>query len=254
MSIKNDLETLGLSPNETKVYVSLLELGLTNVGPIVKKTKLHRMIVYESLDKLINQKLVSFVYKKNRKYFQASNPSTIIEIIKNKEELAKQIVPELLKLQKSGDEQLEVKILYGHEGFVSNLQTVVKIVSKYDKILRIVGGARGDYFYEIIGDWYKNYINFLTKHKVAKWQISPDSNSEAFKEKFAKEKNTILKTMKHGLHSPTLTRITPEMVSIEIYAKETVIIQIYNKAVASSYFDYFNLLWKEANIYKPRKK
>ncbi len=57
--------------------------------------------------------------------------------------------------------------------------------------------------------------------------------------------------MKEGLSSPTFTRITPEIVSIEIYgSKEPVIIQMRNEAIAQAYVEKFSLLWKEAKAKK----
>lgn len=66
-----------------------------------------------------------------------------------------------------------------------------------------------------------------------------------FKKKFAREKNTELCTLPHGLSSPTYTRMTKEMVTIEILKPSVVIIQIRNKAVARSYLDAYELLWKQ---------
>ncbi|MBI4407651.1 MAG: hypothetical protein HY565_04095 [Candidatus Kerfeldbacteria bacterium] len=252
MDIKHGLEKLGLNKNETNVYLALLHIGLTSAGAIIKKTKLHRVLVYAALDHLIDLRLASFVYRNNRKHFQASDPSALLDQVNIQVHIAQAIVPELKHLQKQASENLEVKILYGHNGFTTNLEQLVKIAAKRDKALRIVGGAQADYFYDAIGDWYEDYLGLLKKYRVQKLQISPDTNSKAFKEKFAREKNTQLKTLKHGLGSPTLTRITPEMVSIEIYTKEIVIIQIYNEAVAQGYLDYFDLLWRQAKRYRPK--
>lgn len=248
-----ELEQLGLSKNEAKVYLALLHTGLTSAGAVIKKTKLHRVLVYAALDHLIDRHLVSFVYRHNRKHFQASDPSALLDQISTQAQLARTLIPGLKKLQKHSGENLEVKILYGHHGFTTNLEELVRRAAKEDHILRIVGGAQADYFYDAIAEWYPRYLELLKKHRVSKWQISPNSNSTAFKEKFAREQRTILKTLRHGLGSPTLTRITRQLVSIEIYTKEIVIIQIYNDAVAQGYLDYFGLLWKQAKRYRPTR-
>lgn len=253
MDIKPGLEKLGLTKNEINVYLALLSIGLTSAGAIVKKTKLHRMLVYAALDRLIDMRLASFVYRNNRKHFQSSDPTALLDQINARLQIAKMIIPELKHLQTQSSENLEVKILYGHHGFTTNLEQLVKIAGRHDRKLRIVGGAQADYFYEAIGDWYEHYLELLKQYHVKKMQISPDSNSRAFKEKFAQEKNTQLKTLKHGLGSPTLTRITPEMVSIEIYTKEIIIIQIFNQPVAQGYLEHFGLLWKQAKRYSARK-
>ena len=43
------LEEIGLSPNEAKIYTTLLGLGLSTVTSISNKCKLHRANVYDSL-------------------------------------------------------------------------------------------------------------------------------------------------------------------------------------------------------------
>lgn len=75
--------------------------------------------------------------------------------------------------------------------------------------------------------------------------IAPAPFSKIFRQKFALEKNTELCTLPHGLSSPTYTRITREMVTIEMLEPSVVIIQIRNKSVARAYLDAFNLLWKQ---------
>ncbi|EKD79071.1 MAG: Transcriptional regulator, TrmB [uncultured bacterium] len=247
------LEQLGLTKNEAKVYLALLQIGLTSAGAVVKKTRLHRMLVYTALDRLIDRHLVSFVYRNNRKHFQASDPSALLNELSRHTAIARAVIPHLKSVQKRSSENLEVKILYGHHGFTTNLEELVRRAAKDDHVLRIVGGAQADYFYDAIADWYPRYLELLKKYKVVKWQISPNSNSTAFKEKFAREKHTKLRTLKHGLGSPTLTRITKKLVSIEIYTKEIIIIQIYNAAVAEGYRDYFDLLWKQAKTYTPTR-
>lgn len=248
--LQQNLQALGLSPNDATVYLALLKLGRSHAGPLITKTKLHRMLVYQALERLVSQRLVSVMEKKSKKFWQAAQPTMLMENVKTLESIAGDTIYQLQELQRQANEQLDINVLYGHDGFIANLRTVVQLAAKSDKILRILGGARGDFFYEAIGDWYAAYIKLLQKYKVKKWQISPESNSAAFKNRFAKESNTVLKTMKFGLASPIQTRLTPNMASIEIFAKEIVVIQIYNRAVANGYLDYFNLLWRQAKTYK----
>lgn len=248
------LEDVGLAPNEALTYAALLELGLTTTGPIAKQTGLHSQLIYQALDNLIKKHLVSYIIKRNRKYFQASGPETLIDGIRQKEETARALIPELKKLQKKEKDPLQVKIMYGHEGFIANLRDVVESAARHDKIMRIIGGAAARDFYRVIGGWYANYVDLLARKKVAKWQISPDSTSTEFKEKFAREANTVLKIMPPDFSSITQTRITPELTAIEIYGEETIIIQIWNKSAAAAYRAYFDFLWKQGRRYAPRER
>ena len=56
-----DLEKLGLNRNEAKVYFGLLQTVNTTASDLVKHLGLHRNIIYDNLEKLIEKGLVSFV-------------------------------------------------------------------------------------------------------------------------------------------------------------------------------------------------
>ena len=53
------LVDLGLSPNEAKAYISLLNIGMTTITNVAKDCNLHRSNVYDSIKKLIDKGLVS---------------------------------------------------------------------------------------------------------------------------------------------------------------------------------------------------
>ncbi len=245
------LEQLNLNKNQARVYAELLKLGLTNVGPVVANTRLHRQLVYEALDTLVEMGLASFVLKNNRKHYQASSPTNLLRMIQEKEKIATDIIPALLHLQTNGDNLLEVKTLYGQKGFCDNLRDIIISAAQTDHVMRIIGGAEDIKVYETVGKFYSTYLELLRTYNVTKELIAPENASSEFKQKFAKEGNTILKTLTSGLSSPTYTRITPEMVSIEIYSKEPIIMQIRNRSVAQGYIDHFELLWKQAKAFTP---
>lgn len=247
MNIHSSLQKIGLKKNEARVYTALLKQGLTNVGPIVRATKLHRQLVYEALETLVDKGLASFVIKNNRKHFQASAPTKLMRLIEQKEQQVKQIMPELMRLQTGSEDRIEVRTLYGQKGFFENLKVVVESAKKGDGVMRIIGGARDVSFYNVLGDLYPDYTKLLSKSKVKKHLIAPEEHADVFRERFVKEHGNVLKTMKLGLSSPTYTRITQDMVSIEIYAADVTVIQIHNRAIAKGYLEHFELLWKMAD-------
>lgn len=235
----------GLSKNEVSLYLVLLRLSVSQAGPLVKESDLHRMLVYEALDDLERKGLITIVRKKNIKLFQASDPSVLLEQTRRLTGIAQHLVPELRQIQKQID-PVEIRTLVGHEGYITNLTEVVESAARQkDRLMCIIGGGRDIDFYDIIGNWYGSYVALLEKNRVKKHLLAPAPFSKVFKQKFAKEKHTELCTLPHGLSSPTYTRITHEMVTIEMLQPSVVIIQIRNRAVARGYLDAFNLLWKQ---------
>ncbi len=119
--------TLGFSDGEKATYLTLLEMGASNVIDITKKSKLSRQTVYNSLDTLIEKGLISTVQKGKKKNYIAEDPEKILAYVRRKEhELAEQgrdferMLPEL-KLKKSTS-QTVVKVFEGKEGALAVLQ------------------------------------------------------------------------------------------------------------------------------------
>ncbi len=245
--IKHKLTELGLGKNEAAVYLELLQLELTTVGPIVKRTKLHRQLVYEALEGLIERGLATRVSKNRRKHYQASSPEKLRSMLEQRRLLTESVLPELLNLQKLGEDRVEVNTLYGSSAIFQNLQAVAESAARTDKVIRIIGGAPAEDFYQALGSDYEAYTKLLEKMKLKKLLLAPDAGSKAFKKHFVSEKRTTLRTMKSGLSAPTYTRITKEMTTIEIYSNDLLVVQIINKAIAVSYLEHFELLWAAAD-------
>lgn len=245
MDLKKNLIELGLNRNEATVYLALLSTGLTQAGPLIKQTKLHRMLVYNALETLQNLGLVEIVHKKNVKLFSSSDPAALVDRVKRLHDLAKVTVPDLLQLQAKKQDAINVRTLVGQEGFATNLQEVIESAARSkNHTMYIIGGAKDTDFYEAVGAWYDSYVELLQKNKIKKLLLAPSHYSTVFKKKFMAEYGNTLKTLPQGLTSPTYTRITDEMVSFEIYHPQILIIQIKNPAIALGYKDSFNLLWK----------
>src|SRR3990167_825497 len=107
------LEELGFTHNEALTYTALMEIGETTTGAIVKKTGLHRVLIYDALGSLIKKGLASYVIKENVKYFQATDPGRILDFLKEKEEVANSLLPELNSLKKISKNRQTVSIYEG---------------------------------------------------------------------------------------------------------------------------------------------
>ncbi len=69
------LQEMGLSGNEARIYLSLLEEGKALVSTISKSTGIHRRNVYDSLNRLIEKGLVFQLHSKRESIYQAVRPS-----------------------------------------------------------------------------------------------------------------------------------------------------------------------------------
>ncbi|NOQ56283.1 MAG: hypothetical protein GQ477_05785 [Nanohaloarchaea archaeon] len=114
--IESVLREMGLSGNEIRVYLMLLENGLSGVGNISSKTKIHRRNVYDCLDMLREKGAVSYTVKNGRKFYEASDPKIFIKNIDEKKERFNEILPQLMAKQKRNDSVEDVRVYTGVKG------------------------------------------------------------------------------------------------------------------------------------------
>ena len=86
-----NLQEIGLTEGEGKVYLSLLSLGISTSGKIIKDSQVSNSKIYDILDRLNKKGLVGISLKNNVKHFEAKNPSEISDLISNKEKNIKKI-------------------------------------------------------------------------------------------------------------------------------------------------------------------
>ena len=77
MIAKEILVQLGLSNAESGVYIALLIVGQASLGQIIHQTNLRKSTVHESLTRLTEKGLVSFVSKKYRRVIIESSFDTL---------------------------------------------------------------------------------------------------------------------------------------------------------------------------------
>ncbi|MCK4589979.1 MAG: hypothetical protein KAT77_06045 [Nanoarchaeota archaeon] len=241
------LEELGLTKNEIKVYLALLELGSTSTGPLIKKVGMHRAAVYDIIDLLIDKGLVSYVIKANRKYFEAQDPDRLLEYLEskkqdivNKEEKLKKILPELQLKRKLSKEEQEGTLYKSKKGLKSIFEDILK-----EKKPWFVFGATGK-FKEL---FHAYFIHFHERRAKSKIPLKIIFNDEVRKQKREKElKLCKIKYLPNSYISPSTTFIYGDRVAIINWSSDPMAFLMRSKQVADSYKSFFDILWKTANL------
>ncbi len=156
------LEELGLRHNEAKVYTALFETGETKTGALVKKTSLHRVLIYDALESLIKKGLVTYVIKENRKYFRALSPNCLLDFLKEKEISAQKIVDELKTKQIVAKKERYVTIYEGIKGLKSALNSMLQELSPKGTHYVFASGNMAT----AVGSYYKIYQEAKRGNKI----------------------------------------------------------------------------------------
>jgi sugar-specific transcriptional regulator TrmB len=235
------LENIGLTKNEIKIYLALLELGTTTTGPLTRKSELHSSRVYESLNKLIEKGLVSFVIKANRKHYSAADPDVILDILEEEKRDIITILPELRAMHKQKPGEEKSTMYEGYKGVKSVYDNIVRTLNKGDEIL--VFGARGadESFMS------KTFFIEYTKRRIArgiKMKMIFNADSRETGKYYSKLKNTEVKYMPKNMKTPAAVDIYANNVGTLILKPKPIVFLITSKEVANSYRQFFKLFWR----------
>lgn len=248
MEIEKILEGIGLTRNEIKIYLALLKLGQTTSWSIIKETGIHTSKVYDSLQRLIEKGLVSYVIISNVKNFSAAKPDRLVDFLEDKkrkleeqEKEIKKIIPRL-KQNQLLDKETKAEIFKGWKG----METVYKILRETLK--------KGDWNYVLgasKGEDSEQVKNFFNKHlkglseKGIKQKIIYNEEARGHIEEQSKHPGIFqVKYMRNT--TPAEINIWADKVMTVILTKTPTVIVVSDKKVADSYREYFEIMWKNA--------
>ena len=133
----SQLKDLGLSDNEAKVYLAMLELGPASVIDISKKAGVNRPTAYVQIESLKKMGLVSTQTKGKKQLFIAESPDQLEFVLdrqlgelKQKQSEFEKILPDLINLYRSSGAQPQVRFFEGKEGLLTMQENVLKSGAK----------------------------------------------------------------------------------------------------------------------------
>jgi len=235
------LEEVGLSKNEAKIYLALLDLGSATAGKIAEKTGIHRSNVYDALERLLEKGIVTYIIKKDTKYYQATDPENLLNMIKEKEIHLTQILPELKLAQQLSKPRPSAEILEGSLG----LKTAFYDLLKYKKTIYIVGVPKEAPLK--VKYWIERFHKEHAKRKI--WMVHIYNPG-------AKERIRYLKTLPYikvrclpeEYDSPvSLLSCGDEVLIIMWDLTPIVTIRVKNPTFSKSVEKWFNLMWNIAS-------
>jgi len=244
--IMEQLKQVGLTDNEAKVYLSLLEIGQTSAGKIIKKTNLHRSVVYNMLDKLIEMKLVFELQKQKIAYYQPTDPSKILDNINNRQKIGKKLIPQLKSLIDTSLPEINI-----YEGVEAYRQFWLDAMEKLPiGTTDCVAGSIGEKWAEYMGTSAEKVIATRIKRKI-KWQMivfeKTASEMELLK-KYPELHEFRLIDKKSNLHGNF--NILGAQSLILHSATEPMIIEIKNKTLVKVFQNIFEILWETGKSMK----
>ena len=231
------LEYVGLTKNEIKIYLTLLEMGSGLVGVISRRSGIHRRSVYDILDRLIEKGLVSYISSNKRRSYQVTSPERLRSIINKRQEELNNNIPELLLKYDLVKDKQETHFFRG----VRAIKSLLDDQLEEGKTVYILGApinSPNDFTH-----FFQRFDKQRIKQKIKCYFIFRHSEKQDIKIPLSQHK--FLPKDKIQTHYGPASTITyaDKVVHFIWHPKNPVAIFIRQKDLAQSFKQYFDIIW-----------
>ncbi len=238
--INDILVSLGLTYNESKIYLCLNSEHELSASEITKKTGIHRRNVYDALNRLVDKGMVSQTSVNNRLTFSAVHPSHLVNMAQENEKHIQSILPDLKNAFENSPAKNSVKVYKGVKGIKACFTESTDMMKKGDKYR-----AMGCYdMVPVLGDFIEHNHDERIKKHISTWDIFNSESIERAKA-VSQKPNHHVKVLPKNHSLPVETVIFGGKIVCQIFIHgEPFVIQVIDEKFAETYKEYFNMLWK----------
>ena len=237
-------EELGLTPNESKIYETLLSLGQSSVSEIAKKGNIHRRNVYDAMNRLLEKGLVFQIFQKGENIYEAVNPEKLLELIEEKEKKLQKIMPDLRTMYEANPQEEAAFIYKGLEGFKNYMRDLVRV----GKDTYFIGAKALWFTPNVPKHFLLNFQREMDKKKLKYYTIF-DPRVEKERPDLISEVGGEYKIFPEKYATPGICDIfgdyvvTFNSVDIANFGEDGTIFVMHNKRLAENFRTWFQFMW-----------
>jgi sugar-specific transcriptional regulator TrmB len=242
-------ENLGLSPNEAKIYESLIGKGESSVSKISVSAQIHRRNAYDAIHRLIDKGLIFEIYSPTETLYNAVDPDKLVELYAEKEQKLKNILPDLKKKFTQRIAPEETYIYRSYEGLKNIWRDILRIGAHVYTL-----GAKGQWYDPRLETSRMAFFKEANRKKIKFIQLfdyEVKTRLPNFPKQFEgklqyrflpKEYSTNSTTNIFGDYVVTYTGVSLGKIS-----ESTVFFILHSKDLAESYRTWFWYMWEQSS-------
>lgn len=237
-------EEIGLSPNEAKIYETLLATGETSVSTISLKGNIHRRNVYDALNRLVQKGLVFPIFQKGENHYRAITPDKLMELLQEKQRRLNKVLPDLRKIYEEEPLTEAAYIYKGVEGFKNYMRDLVR-VSEDTYFL----GAKALWYSPQVDTSFLDNFQKTSKSKKLKYYTLYDPRVPEIFPEALKNVGGEYKIIPKEYPTPGVVDIFGDYVvtftSVDVanFGEDGTIYVMINKQLADTYRMWFQFIW-----------
>ena len=239
------LEQIGLSNKEARVYIALLPHKDVGSSVIIQSTKLHGQFVYNALEHLEEIGLAQHVIKNGRKKFTANNPKRILTLIDEKR-LSAQSVVRQLENQFAGSHEQDFTVYQGDTAFVAQQMELLRTTPKNSTVYVIASDSDG--YMSLLKSYgiVEEFERIRKMKKIHVQYLGADSQKERSNKEEKERAFWTHRTLPGQSLGKMSIEIWPNSVNFAVYGDPILNFSLASQDVRDGYKEFFNTLWKLA--------
>lgn len=250
---REELQQIGLSKNEAKIYEALLTLGTANISSISSVGKVNRRNVYDSLENLLKKNLVIVVRKKAGNLYKAAEPKRLYEMLQTQKQKISKVLPDIKKLYNLKLPTEQAYITRGVEG----TKNFWNFVMSQNEPVYFIGG-KGAWHDKDLEEERKNYFKTCKNKGI---EIRGLFDNEVYyqqPEVYSEYNHEFVRFFPKEYSTTASMDICADRVIIfpmprQKNMQNTTIFNIISRPLADSYRKWFDGLWQNAILTKDMK-
>ena len=238
-NIEATLHNLGLSPNEAKVYLAALEMGMASAQDISHKAGVIRTTGYSVLERLAIRNFVYKTKEKSKTRYVAESPKNLVHRFGHYQHELNSSLPELEAIYNQSQVKPKIVFFEGKDGIEEIYADTIREHPR--EILEYFSSDMFDEFPE----FPREYVSNRVKHTIHAKRIASDHPKmrEHAKNDKAELSHSIL-LPKEEFNPPVEINIYNNKVAFMSYPDKMGII-IESQGIADTMRQIYHLLWKK---------
>ncbi len=242
------LSEMGMTENESKIYLTLLSLGATTILKLSNVSEIKRTTAYAVVESLQQKGLVKIEVNGFKKLFIAEPPEKLEVMLELRRKKMKELLPEFMAIQNLEGVESFIKYYDGLESIKTVYEEILKEMRPHEEYLSIGNPSK---WFPLDSEYFQNFrqrraelsrkINFTIRHLLKDCEKAREIKN------YEKNFNEKIKILPEKINFSSNLIIIPRKVIIHQLIPPFRAIVIENPSAVQLQRELFNIIWETIN-------
>lgn len=252
-SLERQLKFLGLSKEESRIYLTCLQHDFLPVSVIARLSDVGRVNCYHHIEKLLEKGLLRSSKYKGNKVFSAENPNIFVSKEQERFNIVEGILPELIALSSKNPKKPRLEFMEGKQG-ITRLFRILEGLQKTEIVSFSNLEKLGSFFDEphFLQEHFQKRLDSQVKSRFIspRSRYSENFRNQYFPKEFDQKLLEIFSISSEEFGFASDITIFPEAIAIiNLSSKTPLAVLIENKDLFRTQKAVFDLAWLGATSF-----